>query len=220
MSGSDLGSMDPSTHVNGSPAHNSNVPIGSRTRSPSATRTESSLTSSLTNLAGNLNINLKGPGTRRKFTETEMQCLLGEAVNNLIKYYLEPTGERGNVTALLCGESGLVPCLELVLHHGFRSSRIFSRNLFLWDYLRKNIIFNYFEISRISLIYCFPVQVRDCYTQDPRSVTSVRDYADPSSDRPARRWLCDIIEKIQHYGHSLGKRDKLQLFLCLAARYD
>ncbi|XP_032781013.1 DENN domain-containing protein 5B isoform X2 [Daphnia magna] len=197
MSGSDLGSMDPSTHVNGSPAHNSNVPIGSRTRSPSATRTESSLTSSLTNLAGNLNINLKGPGTRRKFTETEMQCLLGEAVNNLIKYYLEPTGERGNVTALLCGESGLVPCLELVLHHGFRSSRIFSRNLFLWDYL---------------------LQVRDCYTQDPRSVTSVRDYADPSSDRPARRWLCDIIEKIQHYGHSLGKRDKLQLFLCLAAR--
>lgn len=63
------------------------------------------------------------------------------------------------------------------------------------------------------------VQVRDCYTQDPRSVTSVRDYADPSSDRPARRWLCDAIGKIQHYGHSLGKRDKLQLFLCLAARY-
>ena len=63
------------------------------------------------------------------------------------------------------------------------------------------------------------MQVKDCYTQDPRSVTSVRDYADPSSDRPARRWLCDFIGKIQHYGHSLGKRDKLQLFLCLAARY-
>ncbi|XP_046464167.1 DENN domain-containing protein 5B-like isoform X1 [Daphnia pulex] len=197
MCGSDLGSIDPSSHGNGSPAHNTAGPVGSRTRSPSATRAESSLTSSLTNLAGNLNINLKGAGTRRKFTESEMQCLLGEAVNNLIKYYLEPTGERGNVTALLCGESGLVPCLELVLHHGFRSSRYFTRNLYLWDYL---------------------LQVRDCYTQDPRSVTSVRDYADPSSDRPARRWLCDIIGKIQHYGHSLGKRDKQQLFLCLAAR--
>ena len=137
MSGSDLGSIDPSSHGNGSPAHNTGGPVGSRTRSPSAVRAESSPTSSLTNLAGNLNINLKGAGTRRKFTETEMQCLLGEAVNNLIKYYLEPTGERGNVTSLLCGESGLVPCLELVLHHGFRSSRIFSRNLFLWDYLRK-----------------------------------------------------------------------------------
>lgn len=138
MCGSDLGSIDPSSHGNGSPAHNTGGPVGSRTRSPSATRAESSLTSSLTNLAGNLNINLKGAGTRRKFTESEMQCLLGEAVNNLIKYYLEPTGERGNVTALLCGESGLVPCLELVLHHGFRSSRYFTRNLYLWDYLRKS----------------------------------------------------------------------------------
>ena len=64
------------------------------------------------------------------------------------------------------------------------------------------------------------MQVRNCYTQDPRSVTSVRDYADPSSDRLARRWMCDTIGKIQHKGHSLGKRDKLQRFLCFAARYN
>ena len=123
--------LDSCAH-NSSPAHG---PTGLRTRSPSATR-ENSLTNSLTNLAGNLNLNLKG-GTRRKASETEIQCLLGEAVNNIIKFYLEPFGERGNITALLCGEFGLVPCLELVLHHGFRSSRIFSRNLFLWDYLCK-----------------------------------------------------------------------------------
>ena len=119
--------LDCSSHNHNSPAH------GSRTRSPSASR-ESSLASSLTNLAGNLNLNLKG-GTRRKASESEIQCLLGEAVNNIIKFYLEPSGERGSVTPLLCGETGLVPCLELVLHHGFRSSRIFSRNLFLWDFL-------------------------------------------------------------------------------------
>ena len=72
--------------------------------------------------------------------------MLGEAVNNLIKYYLEPVGDnRGNLTVLLCGETGLVSCLEMVLHHGFRSSRIFSRNLFLWDYLRK-IILNSFVV--------------------------------------------------------------------------
>ena len=62
------------------------------------------------------------------------------------------------------------------------------------------------------------MQVRDCYSHDPRSVTSVRDYGDPHADRPARRWLCDTVNKIQHSGHALGKRDKLQLFLCLAAR--
>lgn len=151
MNGTELGSVDTLSYGS-SPAHNSNGSVGSRTRSPSATRSESSLTSSLTNLAGNLNINLKGAGTRRKFTETEMQCLLGEAVNNLIKYYLEPTGERGNVTALLCGESGLVPCLELVLHHGFRSSRIFSKNLFLWDYLCKSMQTKYFRDSSLQSV--------------------------------------------------------------------
>lgn len=62
------------------------------------------------------------------------------------------------------------------------------------------------------------VQVRDCYAQDPRSVTSVRNYSDPHSDRVARRWLCDIVSKIEHFGHALGKRDKLQVFICLAAR--
>ena len=133
-----------------SSSHNSSPAHGSRTRSPSASR-EGSLASSLTNLAGNLNLNLKS-GTRRKATEPEIQCLLGEAVNNIIKFYLEPysssaagggvgvggAGERGSVTPLLCGQFGLVPCLELVFHHGFRSSRIFSRNLFIWDFLRQS----------------------------------------------------------------------------------
>lgn len=134
--GGDASSSDLASFNNSSPAHGLSGSSGSRTRSPSTTRGENSLTNSLTNLAGNLNLNLKGSGSRRKVTESEMQYLLGEAVNNLVKYYLEPSGERGNLTALLCGETGLVPCLELVLHHGFRSSRIFSRNIFLWDYLR------------------------------------------------------------------------------------
>lgn len=138
-----------STHLNSSPAH-TGASVGSRTRSPSANRADSSnsLTSSLTNLAGNLNLNLKSGG-RRKASESEIQCLVGEAVNNLIKYYLEPAGERGtNVTALLCGESGLVPCLELVLHHGFRSSRIFTRNIFLWEYFCKFILIFSFKKSK------------------------------------------------------------------------
>ena len=74
------------------------------------------------------------------------------------------------------------------------------------------ILFIYF------IFIFFSVLVGDCCNQDPRSVTSVRDYADPLSDRPARRWLCDTIAKIQHSGQAFGKRDKLQLFLCLAAR--
>lgn len=137
--------MDTASHTN-SPTH------GSRARSPSTSR-ESSLTSSLTNLAGNLNINLTS-GNKGKVAVSEIQRLLGDAVNNLVKYYHRPIAERGSVTLLLCGELGLVPCLEMAYHYGFRSSRIFSKNIFLWDFLSKlffpkncQFILNYFSLS-------------------------------------------------------------------------
>ena len=62
------------------------------------------------------------------------------------------------------------------------------------------------------------MRVRELYTQDVRSVTSVQDYNNPRSDRLARQWLCDIIARIQQHGTALGKSGKLQLFFCLAAR--
>lgn len=42
--------------------------------------------------------------------------------------------QRGNLTYLLCGEQGLVHCLELVFQYGFRSSRLFRNKFFIWDY--------------------------------------------------------------------------------------
>lgn len=38
---------------------------------------------------------------------------------------------------LLCGESGLVAALEQVFHHGFKSARIFHKNVFIWDFIGK-----------------------------------------------------------------------------------
>lgn len=43
--------------------------------------------------------------------------------------------QRGNLTMLLCGEGGLVPSLEKFLLHGFKSSRLFQRNVFVWDFV-------------------------------------------------------------------------------------
>jgi len=152
--GSSAGGEGPSSmDGGGNPTHS---PIqggggaGLRARSPSTTREGSSLTSSLTNLAGNLNINLTG-GARSKLSVSEIQRLLGDAVNNLVKYYHRPPVERGTVTLLLCGELGLVPCLEMALHHGFRSSRIFSKNIFLWDYLSKFV--DLFCLSKWTMLY-------------------------------------------------------------------
>lgn len=39
-----------------------------------------------------------------------------------------------SLTSLWCGEHGLVPALHLVFTYGFRSSRIFQRKMYVWDY--------------------------------------------------------------------------------------
>ena len=58
-------------------------------------------------------------------------------MNTIVKSFHRPEKERGSLTRLLCGESGLVPCLEQVFSYGYRSSRLFGKNFYLWDYLGK-----------------------------------------------------------------------------------
>uniref|UniRef100_A0AAQ6AJV2 UDENN domain-containing protein n=1 Tax=Amphiprion ocellaris TaxID=80972 RepID=A0AAQ6AJV2_AMPOC len=60
-----------------------------------------------------------------------------EAANNLVKHFHKPEQERGNLTVLLCGEGGLVLSLEKFLLHGFKSNRLFQRNVFVWDFVGK-----------------------------------------------------------------------------------
>lgn len=57
------------------------------------------------------------------------------------KLYLEasPFPQRGSLTILLCGENGLVAALEQVFHHGFKSARIFHKNVFIWDFIGKTV---------------------------------------------------------------------------------
>lgn len=59
----------------------------------------------------------------------------GEAVNGVVKYHYRKEPPDGSLTALLCGENGLVPCLEQIFLHGFKNQRIFGRNFYVWDYL-------------------------------------------------------------------------------------
>jgi hypothetical protein len=49
--------------------------------------------------------------------------------------------QRGNLTFLLCGEKGLVQCMEQVFQYGFRSSRLFRNKMFIWDYLGESLDF-------------------------------------------------------------------------------
>ena len=43
------------------------------------------------------------------------------------------------MTALLCGEYGLVYCMEHIFQYGFKSSKLFGKR-FIWDFLGKMYI--------------------------------------------------------------------------------
>uniref|UniRef100_A0A914ELA0 DENN domain-containing protein 5A n=1 Tax=Acrobeloides nanus TaxID=290746 RepID=A0A914ELA0_9BILA len=73
---------------------------------------------------------------------SELQHLLGAAVNALVKHFFTDKDYRGGaqLTPLLCGENGLVPCLEQVFSLG-RQDSLFSNRFFRqpypWDYIEK-----------------------------------------------------------------------------------
>ncbi|GLH07324.1 DENN domain-containing protein 5B [Gryllus bimaculatus] len=84
----------------------------------------------------------RSPNVQRRSSENkpsmlDIQHMLGDAVNRIVKFYYKRKHEkdRSTLTLLLCGEMGLVYCLEQVFLCGFKSSRLFGRNLYLWDFL-------------------------------------------------------------------------------------
>lgn len=73
--------------------------------------------------------------------------------------FVFPYFQRGNLTYLLCGEQGLVHCLELVFQYGFRSSRLFRNKFFIWDYLGLyRILKKYQLIYACCAIFIFGVR--------------------------------------------------------------
>lgn len=80
--------------------------------------------------------------------------VLGESINSLVKHFYHAQGKENtnSLTMLLCGETGLVNCLEQAFLHGFKSSRLFGKNLYIWDYIGK------LEITSVNKIKYFLVQ--------------------------------------------------------------
>ncbi|KAK7476297.1 hypothetical protein BaRGS_00032490, partial [Batillaria attramentaria] len=127
-------------------------------------------------------------------TLPEIQEMVGHAVNNLVKHYYKPEKERGNLTFLLCGDKGLVQCMELVFQYGFRSSRLFRNKIFIWDYLERLKI--YFENAMAN--------------------SSVRPIPEVAK---AGYWLfCNLLKKINQASEAIGKDGKFQIFICVGIR--
>uniref|UniRef100_A0A8C4FDV1 DENN domain-containing protein 5B n=1 Tax=Dicentrarchus labrax TaxID=13489 RepID=A0A8C4FDV1_DICLA len=117
-----------------------------------------------------------------------------EAANNLVKHFHKPEQERGNLTVLLCGEGGLVLSLEKFLLHGFKSNRLFQRNVFVWDFVEK---------AAVSM---------DTADQmgDLHGSTLTKGLPCDS--------LCHYVNAINASPRNIGKEGKFQLFVCLGIR--
>ena len=158
---------------------------------------------------------------------------VGDSVNNIVKYFFKPEREKGSLTVLFCGEGGLVTAMEQVFLYGFKSSRLFGKNFYIWDYFGKYLI-NYClsNVPTSSLIlrfiYCnillavYTVRVKEFF----QSVLQEEGYGNltPVEDGEYHEQIdtmkaySELIQKIHSYAESLGKDGKFQLFICLSAR--
>ncbi|EGW10829.1 DENN domain-containing protein 5B [Cricetulus griseus] len=148
----------------------------------------------------------KSPTTTRRLSITsltgktskpnagQIQEGIGEAVNNIVKHFHKPEKERGSLTVLLCGENGLVAALEQVFHHGFKSARIFHKNVFIWDFVEKAVA--YFETTD---------QILD--NED-----------DVLIQKSSCKTFCHYVNAINTAPRSIGKDGKFQILVCLGTR--
>ncbi|XP_078582428.1 DENN domain-containing protein 5B-like isoform X9 [Branchiostoma floridae x Branchiostoma japonicum] len=124
----------------------------------------------------------------------QIQEMVGDAVNNIVKHFYKPEKERGSLTLLLCGENGLVESLEQVFLYGFKSSRLFRNKFFVWDFIGK--VYTYFQSID----------------------NDVEGSQDSVQVRQSRKSLCRLVEKINAHSTSMGKDEKFKLLVCLGAR--
>ncbi|OQV17834.1 DENN domain-containing protein 5A [Hypsibius exemplaris] len=74
--------------------------------------------------------------TDGRFSVAEIEQMLGDAANSIVKYFYKPEKERASMTVLICGEMGMVFSLEQALLYGYSQQRL-ARQTFVWDVLDK-----------------------------------------------------------------------------------
>lgn len=126
----------------------------------------------------------------------ELRQTLTDAINSIVKYFHRSKKDRGPLAPLLCGERGLIPSLKQIFLFGFRSSRLFGKNLYLWDYLARVQQQYQMELSELS---------ESCSTTSPEHAQS-------------RLVLCCLISEIASSNPAMGKDDRFQAWLLISIR--
>uniref|UniRef100_A0A8D3D668 DENN domain-containing protein 5B n=1 Tax=Scophthalmus maximus TaxID=52904 RepID=A0A8D3D668_SCOMX len=128
-----------------------------------------------------------------KPTSAQIQEAIVEAVSNIVRHFQKPEKERGSLTVLMCGENSLVATLEQFFHHGFKSTRLFQKTVFVWDFVEKAVA--YME-----------------------SADQMGDLQETTELGMTCQSLCHYTNAINSTTRNIGKDGKFQLLVCLGAR--
>ncbi|XP_040171723.1 DENN domain-containing protein 5A isoform X3 [Anopheles arabiensis] len=180
---------------------------------------------------------------RPEVRPSDIQHMLGDCVNAIVKWHYRPSRDRdaSSLTNLLCGENGLVKCLEQAFLCGFRSSRLFGRNFYLWDYFVR--VKEQFEICLVEESVetvrggggggtsSSPPTSGSSPESPPQGTTSQLGggggvgVASVALSPVARQELsavwhcyCHLMDEINNVKQTLGKDGRFQLFICLSLR--
>ncbi|CAB3236116.1 unnamed protein product [Arctia plantaginis] len=147
------------------------------------------------------------PTTTHLSTST-IQHMIGDCVNAIVKWHYQAKREKdaNSLSVLLCGENGLVKCLEQAFLCGFKSVRLFGKNLFIWDYFAK--VKDEFKLSLCD----------EQTTQNNKSCGMAYNCRQDQEHRAIWRCYCHLMDEINSVGRTLGKDGKFQLFICLSLR--
>lgn len=166
--------------------------------------------------------------SRRLDSMGEIETLLDECINNIVKYFHRSFKDspQHSLTVLLLGESGLVFCMEQVFLFGFKSSRLFSRNLNIWDLFikiyqeirsEKRTSQSYEDLTRDE------TNIVDLYERLPSDADHSRTtqlFESKLHKAETKKYFANLIQIIEETDNlnSLGRDGRFQLFILLSLK--
>lgn len=130
-------------------------------------------------------------------------------MNGMVKFYYGKPKDNESIATLLCGEHGLVHHLELALLFGFRSSRLFGRNLYVWDFIG--------EYLRFTCAFYISVRGSESYSFSAEKVKDEVNAIDDGTDEEVA-YFCKLVREIQKASTSVGREGRFQVFVCVSIR--
>ena len=125
--------------------------------------------------------------------------------------------QRGSITSLLCGEFGLVYCLEHVFQFGFKSSKLFGKR-FVWDFIGLCGLMMYriflIRFVHVSCVFSLIEKTHEYFEK----LLSDSNCQIELVFREVIESYCRLVQRISRAPDDVGKDGRFQLFVCIGVR--